>query len=362
MRVVLFLDHACNLRCSYCYNGPKFERRMPLEIARRGVDLAFEGPVPPQLGLFGGEPLLAMDLVKPVVAHARERTQILGTRMRIHVVTNGTLLGGETLDWLLENGIDIGLSLDGCRAAHDAGRRYADGRPSFDDVAAAAGRLRERHALRRVMGVVHPGNAEYLGETFDALLDLGATNLALNLDYGGAWDEGARARLDAGLTDLGDRYIEAWRRGATFGLTLIDTKIRTHLSGGYSPAARCDFGCDEVTVAPSGKLYPCDRLVGQDDRDELVIGHVETGIDTGLRGKLVARKNEVPEDCQACALVDRCKHWCGCVNHALTGDVGAVDGLLCWFEQRRIEEADRVAEVLYGERNPGFLRRFYGGF
>ena len=41
MRVVLFLDHACNLRCNYCYIGPKFQRRMPWEIARRGIDLAF---------------------------------------------------------------------------------------------------------------------------------------------------------------------------------------------------------------------------------------------------------------------------------------------------------------------------------
>ena len=55
----------------------------------------------------------------------------------------------------------------------------------------------------------------------------------------------------------------------------------------------------------------------------------------------------------------RCVHWCGCVNHAMTGSVGDVDGLLCWIEQLRIEQADRCAEVLYAERNPAFLRRFY---
>jgi hypothetical protein len=52
-------------------------------------------------------------------------------------------------------------------------------------------------------------------------------------------------------------------------------------------------------------------------------------------------------------------HWCGCVNHAMTGSVGGVDGLLCWFEQLRIEPADGVASVLCDERYPVFMRRFY---
>jgi hypothetical protein len=43
----------------------------------------------------------------------------------------------------------------------------------------------------------------------------------------------------------------------------------------------------------------------------------------------------------------------------MTGSVGEVAGLLCWFEQRIIEEADRCASVLYDEGNPEFLRRFY---
>ena len=40
MELTLFVDHQCNLRCKYCYNGEKFPRRMSLETMHKAVDLA----------------------------------------------------------------------------------------------------------------------------------------------------------------------------------------------------------------------------------------------------------------------------------------------------------------------------------
>ena len=76
------------MRCGYCYNGRKLDRRMPLETALRGVDLL--SGARPRLTFFGGEPLLELELMEKVVGYTAERCGDVDLR----VVTNGTLLAG----------------------------------------------------------------------------------------------------------------------------------------------------------------------------------------------------------------------------------------------------------------------------
>ncbi len=363
MKVCLFLNHACNLACSYCYNGPKFQRSMPADVAEAGIRMALEdgreGPV--QLSFFGGEPLLEMPRIRESVALAEDRAAALGRDLRFVVVTNATLLDDDVLDFLMEHRFYVGVSIDGSREAHDATRRFPGGGSSYDAVVAGIERLLARPERRGVkaIAVVDPANVDLLPDTFDALRALGLRTMSINLNYEADWDEAHRERFRRALRLLGDRYVGAYRAGERFAVNLLDSKVLTHLKGGYACADRCDFGCEEVAVAPSGNLYPCDRLVGDDTRADVVIGDVRTGVDPERRDALIAAKNRVFSDCADCAFVGRCMHWCGCVNHAMTGSVGEVDGLLCWFEQRLIEEADRCAATLYEENNEEFLRRFY---
>ena len=361
MRVSLFLNHACNFACTYCYGGAKFDRPMPLNVAFAGVELALRGGCgPAQVSFFGGEPLMEFERIQQVVAHARERAREGGREVRFLVPTNGSLLSGERLDWLLEQRFTVAVSLDGCRKAHDACRRLTGGGSSYDVVARNLGELLARSPVGvKVIAVLHPANAHHGADSLGALLELGVRNISMNLDYEADWDEEAREAFEAALDALGDRYVQAWRDGHVFSLNLLDSRIGTSLDGAYAPSDRCDFGCHEVAVSPRGRLYPCDRLVGEDTRDDVVIGDVFSGIDPVRRDGLIAAKNAVPPDCADCVLQPRCMHWCGCVNHAMTGSVGEVDGLLCWFEQRVIEQADRCASTLFAERNPGLLQRFY---
>ena len=360
MRVSLFLNHACNLRCAYCYNGEHFARQMPWDIAKAGVELAIAQPGNKhRISFFGGEPLLEMDMIRRVMEYCRQRVDETGADLYHLVVTNAVLLNEQKLQFFLDNDVYVAVSIDGCRQAHEATRGFADGTSSYERVTDNARRLFEQRPANKVIAVIDPLNVDWLGESFDALLDMGARNLSMNVNYEGTWEEPERDRFLLALRGLGDRYIAAYRRGTAFTLNMLDSKIVTHLKLGYASRDRCDFGCEEVAVSPRGRLYPCDRLVGMDERDEVIIGEGFEGIDPVRRDALIEEKNKVLEDCADCAVGHRCMHWCGCVNHAMTGSVGGVAGLLCWFEQRMIEEADRVASVLFQEENPGFIRRFY---
>ena len=360
MRLTLFLDHDCNLRCRYCYNGRKFEAPMPLATARRAIDMALgDGRPLRQLGFFGGEPLLRRDLIEAILPYVRERTAGQAEAPKFVVTTNGSLLDEVMVAWLQAEGFYVGLSIDGIPEVHDAQRVYADGSGSYAAVAAGLRRVLEADLPLRTVSVVGPVSATQMGASFAHLLELGVRELSFNLDYEGHWDEAARARFERGLADLEARYVAAYRRGVAFRFNLLDRSIVTHVKGGYEDCDRCDFGCEEIAVSPSGKLYPCDRLIGEDDRDEVVIGTVAEGVDRERRDALIRSKNAVLDECRDCALLGRCMHWCGCVNYAMTGDVGGVSGLLCWFERRLVEAADRAGAQLFAERNELFLRRYY---
>jgi uncharacterized protein len=361
MRLVLFLDHACNLRCTYCYNGDKFSRPMPLATAEAALDLALGTGEPlGQVGFFGGEPLLRFELLQEITRAVRARTAAREKPTTLVVTTNAALLTADRLPWLAENRFHVGASLDGCPQAHDACRVHPDGRGSHAEVVAGVRRVLDAGLPLRTISVIDPANVDLLAESFEHLLGLGVREMHFSLNYEGDWSPANRARFQAALGRLADAYVAAWRRGVTFKLDLLDGKIVTHVKGGFACTDRCDFGCHELAVSPTGRLYPCDRLIGQDDRPEVVIGDVWQGVDTAARDRLIDEKNRVLADCATCALLPRCMHWCGCVNFAMTGSVGEVSGLLCWFEATVIEAADRVAETLYAEKNPLFLKRFYG--
>ena len=360
MRLTLFLDHACNFNCTYCYNGEHFRREMPMDTARAAVDLVVDGEKPlKQVGFFGGEPLMRFDLMQASTAYVRERTKGIEPPVTLVVTTNGSLLDDERIAWLKANSFHVGVSIDGTAAAQDACRRYVDGRSTHGDVEAGIRRALAAGLPLKTISVADPTNSAELAATLRYLVGIGVRDMSLNINYEADWDEAARDAFRLHFHELTDAYIDIFRQGKIIKVNVLDAKVITHLKGGFACTDRCDFGCEELAVAPSGNLYPCDRLIGEDNIPGIIIGNVFEGVDVAARDGLIASKNAVLQECADCDLMGRCMHWCGCVNFAMTGSVGEVSGLLCWFEQLFIEEADRAAGILFGEKNPGFIKRFY---
>lgn len=159
---------------------------------------------------------------------------------------------------------------------------------------------------------------------------------------------------------IGRLYVDAYRRQAPVRINIFDGKIKVRLKEGYAACDKCGFGLNEVAVAASGNLYPCERIVGDDTNEELRIGNVFDGFDETRRNRIVACRGNIVEECRDCPLRERCMNWCGCINYATTGAVNQVAGIVCHHEQMAIQAADEAAATLYAERNQAFLAKFYG--
>ena len=76
MKATISLTHDCNLNCSYCYSGKKFNRKISLDTAKRAVDLIFEKTKIGEeltIGFFGGEPILEFNLIKELTKYIRKK-------------------------------------------------------------------------------------------------------------------------------------------------------------------------------------------------------------------------------------------------------------------------------------------------
>ena len=400
MQVTLCLTHDCTLRCPYCYAGEKRRKAMPWEVAKAAIDLtlawqkAHYSDKDYVLGFFGGEPLLEWDLLQRSDAYAADAARAAGLRFGRTVTTNLTLLDRGKADWLRARRYKLGLSIDGSPAMHDANRRFPDGCGSHAACMAALPLVEDFPAPRpEIICVVTPATAPLLAEGVRFLHARSALPIAVNPDFTADWDDASRAALRAAYETLADDVLASWRAAAaarhegsqdasrksqnepsnlrpgTCGpatgaaasplhLTWFDGKLKALRIGGYRACDKCDPVRRELAVAPSGNLYQCPNLVGNDDKEELRLGSAQAGFDEAAVLRAVARRGNRDPACRDCPAAPRCVNWCCCANWFSTGRTDRVGSFGCFHEKLSIELADRVAETLLAEKNEPFAAWF----
>ncbi|MGC4120573.1 MAG: radical SAM protein [Myxococcales bacterium] len=365
VKVSLFLNHACNLRCRYCYTGAKVHRPMSSQVARQAVDFGFEqaGSGFLLLSFFGGEPLLEVARIEEAVAYAKAEATSRKKALFFSLSTNGTLLDDRRLALIKASGIRVQFSLDGGYRAQDANRRFVNNRSSFARASLNLKRLIADGIQPRVVAVIDPRNARHLVDSWDSLRSLGATNVYFAPNLSAKWTEAAQNTFEKSLAALADRWAAGFRE-AKEGEPLpvldpLNGKVLSQLLRGTKSPIRCAYGHREFAVAPSGRIYPCDRMVKEDKDESVLLGDLKRGLDLAKQKAMLERRTAVEPECAECDLRERCQNRCGCANHELTGDPARVSPVLCWYERTIIRETDRVANALFADKVPAFLRHFY---
>lgn len=136
MRITVIPTFDCNLACEYC-NVKKNTEYMSLDTADDIIawisNFARDNQTLSVLRIvfFGGEPLLAKDIMIYIAEKLREK--IKNIKFAFAFSTNGTLINENDLKKFRRYNFDIQLSLDGKRR-YNKERKYKNGKESFDDV------------------------------------------------------------------------------------------------------------------------------------------------------------------------------------------------------------------------------------
>src|SRR5690242_9944381 len=128
--LMLMPHENCNFRCVYCYEEFKRNRMLP-EVVEGVVALVKKrapGLRSLSIGWFGGEPLLAFDIVEDVTTRLRSIAAAHGMTFSSEMTTNGYHLDAERAGRCIAAGISrYQVTLDGPAETHDKLRVLASG-------------------------------------------------------------------------------------------------------------------------------------------------------------------------------------------------------------------------------------------
>lgn len=339
--ITLMLTHACNLRCSYCYTGAKVERAMPLDVGYRSIDRAMAslnrlGTL--DIGFFGGEPLLQAAMIKTLSVHARQQARLRDLKLSLSMTTNATVTGPDAWVVMMMPDLDLAISCDGSPEIHDRHRVTPAGSGTALRVTATIRQLVAASREFRVVMVVRPDTLEHLPRSIRYLQSLGVRSIHPSLDLWTGWGVEDIARLE----HIVAKCANVWRRSLpNLGLSWFDEKAGMLTGASIGETSRCGFGRGEIAVAPSGRLYPCERLIGEDDPTNPMAlpGNAMDGADFLKTSQSPERSHAA---CDACAMTSECDTVCRCSNYVRTGNISTPDRLLCAFNQACITATANV--------------------
>jgi len=209
-----------------------------------------------------------------------------------------------------------------------------------------------------VIAVVTPENVRELGASVRFLASLGARRIALDPAWEQRWSDDDLAAWERELESLAALWSEVRGGGRDLAIVSFDRKVIAASRGEVTDVERCSVGARNVAVAPSGNLYPCERLVADDRDPRFVIGHVDRGVDEA-RVRAILRGPADPE-CEPCPEKWRCGAACACANLAETGATHVPGPVQCWHEQTTARIADRAAMELVEAGSEAFASWIYG--
>ena len=168
--LILLPTEKCNFRCTYCYEDFSIGR-MP-EHVQKGIERLVErranGLRILRLGWFGGEPLVAKDILLRIARHSKEVCEAHGVVFSGGLTTNGSLFTDGLLRDLAEvNHRQFQITLDGNEDWHDRTRLLRNGTGTFGKIWNNLLLIRDSAESLHVMLRLHVS-----GDNTDSLRDL----------------------------------------------------------------------------------------------------------------------------------------------------------------------------------------------
>ena len=260
----IWLTRRCNLRCKYCYEGEKtshadFSENLINDLLDFIREKSRDESVI-NVNFHGGEPLLGFETMKKICASLNQNRQ----KVFYSMTTNGLLLNGEMLDFIVQSQMELSVSVDGTKFAHDLNRVDARGNGSYEHSIQQLKKILEQGIEPRIRMTVCASTIPYLYEGVKELKRLGCHNIVAAPDFCDiSWTEEDIEKLKQQLW-----MIEEKLNGLEIEFTFYDNHP-------LRKKGKCSGGTATCCIDVDGSVYPCTFAVGN---SQFCIGNVKTGI------------------------------------------------------------------------------------
>lgn len=334
-RTVIEITQKCNLRCKYCtFGGGFIDHRnhssltISLITLKKTILQAIEcGKRLNEISIsfYGGEPLIAFNLIKFAVNFAKSESN--KKNIRFSLTTNATLIDVQKAQFFKDNNFNLLISLDGPEFMHNQYRVFPNGSGSY---AATIKGLKilldvytEQLYHKIALNMVVPSydwipyldllweNEPWLPRTIRAQTTL--ADLPSGFSLVQPQDrEKLKTYYESWLNDKNLQNRENTLKMETYDKSMAKLHKRLIFDSPrnfFFPNGCCIPGVRKLYVCADGSYQLCERVHGVPK-----IGSVQTGIDLPAIKKIIDEYNSLSfSDCTYCFAISNCSL---CFQHA----------------------------------------------
>lgn len=361
----------CNLKCSYCYEHHKENKKMSLQTARAIVDFIYnsyeknltekDGLINQELktivlSFIGGEPLLEPELIEKTVDYFIEqgikyKNPLLKT-FRISISSNGMNYFEPEVQHFLQkykDFISLNISIDGTKELHDKFRVDYNNIGSFDRAFAAFEDAKKYGWTGSKMTFV-PESFNYIYDSVKFMLNSGCEIVSCNYAYEPFYTVEDGQILYKELKKIANYKIENKIR---IPVSILDNVCGIPLSE-KDDKNFCGGTGSMLCYSPEGTAYPCLRYapisVGEEKAKPMEIGDIyglfikPSQIELKDYLDSITMSSQSSQECIDCQIATGCG-WCSAYNYEATGDVNKRITNICNAHKARV-----LATIYYKNR------------
>jgi uncharacterized protein len=354
------LSEQCNLACKYCFLGnadieaPKVTK-YPMSHETADKALAFfarqtredmsQFNDEKEIIFYGGEPLVNFDTLKYVVERSRyyQEQHLLGPKLKFSMITNGTLLNEEIVQFLIDHKINVSISIDGADEAKNSNRVLRAGGLAFPHIIRKL-RLAQSMGLRFGLSItLSEETIKDVQSLINLLDDLDVDSVCFNILLKSK-NFGVEKNYYINATDFIIDFYEKTKDKGVYEDRFMRKLKAFAESGLYFSDCAATSG-SQIVITPDGQVGIChgamekrEHFIGSIDDENLVVG----------KNAEVNHWNHLSpvfkEECQNCEALGICGGGCPVNAQKLnnTASIDAIDKAFCIH-------AKKVLEYLIGE-------------
>ncbi|MCE2571799.1 radical SAM/SPASM domain-containing protein [Motilimonas eburnea] len=330
LTIIVKLTNECNLSCSYCYRDTNDKGAISIvNIVRLIKQIDEIGKDEVTMIWHGGEPtMLGADYFSSVFSAQNK----LKTKFTNKMQTNLVSIPNRLLDLLIQEGVDLGISIDIPLIKHDKNRLLLSGEGSVGRVVKNLNKIRERNVPLCVVSVVSDKDIA-ADDVIDFIEGFCPDSISLNADF-----NATEIVINSNL--VFDLYSYKLSSDCSTYIREVDTLISM-----FSPVGRKGFchyqsdfcGKDYLSVDVNGNIYICcDKLIGDTD---FLIGNMfsddlKTILDSDRYKSTLQKLQSQRAKCtEGCSISKSCNGGCICDNKSIKKNE------IC---SQRVESVERI--------------------
>ncbi|NOQ24620.1 MAG: radical SAM protein [Bacteroidales bacterium] len=277
----------CNLRCKYCYaQDGSYEypaENMPPETAEKTIEFFVDKYKNiASVLFFGGEALLNFEMIKAAVEkfknlHLQGKISEIP---RYSLISNGTLLNDEIIEYLSLNKFSLTISIDGNKIINDKLRIFPNGKGTFDVILNNILKIKKNYpniniAWESTFTNVHESLGMTVEDVNNTLKEITGIEEGMIIPAIKSDHTNFEPNLKEVKKDLKKMFHDDWQNvyegkrinDVDFLGTIV--KFMDKSSSRYM----CAMGFFLFSIAPNGDIFPCHMLTSG-KKPDFFIGNI----------------------------------------------------------------------------------------